>query len=521
MWSNLRLRGRILLSYTILLLVMLLFASYSIFQLSSFIERITNLDRDVEAVVRINTTLAKAIGDIQRSVGIYRSNPTDQQAEQVREHIRALSSQISTARRELPDSVDRQRLIDLNVLVSEYEQDFQTLVSLIDRQAAAETEIREALLTNGAVISIRITDATRAIQIEREIQFASLWVPERGDLGIVRPAAAAAALRRAADEVDRLIPTIATPVNQSDLRKASALLRETAIAIQSYENNRQLTLRYEERIQTKNDNLEQEADNLLQEATRMMSESTIALTQQSTRTQQITGATLFLLVLTALGLGFLLAQTITRPLNMVVDEISSFRETGTITQMLNNDRSEIGKLNQAFRQMALELIEERKEVQRQQQALSDRNIALEHALDEANRATTARDAMAATVRALSVPILPIQQHVLLVPLVGEIDHHRANTLLERVLQGVMAHQANLLILDVTGVPLIDSFVADAILRTVQAARLLGCRCTLVGLTPEVAQTLIGSGIDLSQIITQADLRTAIANIPRAAALRQR
>ncbi|GAB4112490.1 MAG: hypothetical protein Fur005_15770 [Roseiflexaceae bacterium] len=521
MWSNLRLRGRILLSYTILLLVMLAFASYSIFQLSSFIERITSLDRDVEATVRINTTLATAIGDIQRSVGTYRNNPTDQHAEQVREQLRALSTQISIARRELPNAVDRQRLIDLNALVSGYEQDFQALVLLIDRQMAAETEIREALLTNGAVISIRIADATRAIQIEREIQFASLWSPERGDLGTVRPTAAAAALRRAADEVDRLIPTIVTPVDQSELREASALLRETAIAIQSYENNRKLRQSYEEQIQTKNDNLEQEANNLLQEATRIMSESTTILTQQSNRTQQIAGAILLLLVLTALGLGFLLAQTITRPLNMVVDEISRFRETGMIAQILNNDRSEIGKLNQAFHQMALELIEERKEIQRQQQALSDRNTALEQALNEANRATSARDAMAATVRALSVPILPIQQHVLLVPLVGEIDHHRATTLLERVLQGVMAHQAQLLILDVTGVPLIDSFVANTILRTVQAARLLGCSCTLVGLTPEVAQTLIGSGIDLSQIATQADLRTAIANIPKTATLRRR
>jgi len=102
------------------------------------------------------------------------------------------------------------------------------------------------------------------------------------------------------------------------------------------------------------------------------------------------------------------------------------------------------------------------------------------------------------------------------PLVGEIDTERAQGLMGRITEGVVAHRARMVILDITGVPFVDSHTALMLQRAATSAKLLGARCVLVGVTPEVAQTLVSSGSELAEFTTMADLRSATAYALRTA-----
>jgi rsbT co-antagonist protein RsbR len=96
------------------------------------------------------------------------------------------------------------------------------------------------------------------------------------------------------------------------------------------------------------------------------------------------------------------------------------------------------------------------------------------------------------------------------PLIGTIDSGRAQQVMETLLEGVSAHQAELAILDITGVSLVDTQVAQALVRAAQAVRLLGARVMLTGIQPQIAQTLVHLGVDLSEIQTQGSLQAGIA-----------
>lgn len=119
-------------------------------------------------------------------------------------------------------------------------------------------------------------------------------------------------------------------------------------------------------------------------------------------------------------------------------------------------------------------------------------------------------AQAAAIQELSTPLIPISDDVLIMPLIGSIDSSRAQQVLERLLTGVAESRAHTVILDITGVAVVDTQVANALIRAAQAVRLLGARIVLTGIRPEIAQTLVGLGIDLQNITTRGTLQTGIA-----------
>ena len=130
--------------------------------------------------------------------------------------------------------------------------------------------------------------------------------------------------------------------------------------------------------------------------------------------------------------------------------------------------------------------------------------------DAQQRATAEREALATTVRTLSVPIIPILKHVLVVPLVGELELDRAHIFTQRLLEGVTNQRARLAIIDITGVAMLDPAVVRWLLNTAAALRLLGAQTMLAGVNPEVAQALVASGADLSGLDVAPDLRAAVA-----------
>jgi rsbT co-antagonist protein RsbR len=114
------------------------------------------------------------------------------------------------------------------------------------------------------------------------------------------------------------------------------------------------------------------------------------------------------------------------------------------------------------------------------------------------------------LRQLSTPLVPVMDGILVMPLVGEVDDRRAAQVLETLLEGVSRSAADVVIIDITGVPIVDTSVANALIQAARATRLLGAEALLVGITPDVAQTLVGLGIDLHSLITRGDLQSGIA-----------
>jgi len=116
------------------------------------------------------------------------------------------------------------------------------------------------------------------------------------------------------------------------------------------------------------------------------------------------------------------------------------------------------------------------------------------------------------VRALGSPVIPLMPEVLLVPLVGAIGPGRAQQIIEAILHGVSSHQATSVLIDITGVPLVDAQVANSLLQAARAATLLGAQVMLVGVRPEIAQSIVGLGIQLPQLVTQPTLAAAVQSL---------
>jgi rsbT co-antagonist protein RsbR len=111
---------------------------------------------------------------------------------------------------------------------------------------------------------------------------------------------------------------------------------------------------------------------------------------------------------------------------------------------------------------------------------------------------------------MSTPLVPVGEGIVAMPLVGAIDPGRAQQIIQELLRGITAHRASVAILDVTGVAGVDTEVAGAVVRAVQAARLIGARVVLTGIRPEVARTLTGLEIDLGDVVTRGTLKGGIA-----------
>ncbi|PMP85700.1 MAG: anti-anti-sigma factor, partial [Chloroflexus aggregans] len=111
---------------------------------------------------------------------------------------------------------------------------------------------------------------------------------------------------------------------------------------------------------------------------------------------------------------------------------------------------------------------------------------------------------------LSAPMIPINDETLVTPIIGQLDQTRIQQLLQAALTAIEQTNARVLVIDVTGVAIIDSHAAAGLLQVAQAARLMGTVTVLAGVRPEVAQTLVSLGADLSAIRTAATLQAALA-----------
>lgn len=110
---------------------------------------------------------------------------------------------------------------------------------------------------------------------------------------------------------------------------------------------------------------------------------------------------------------------------------------------------------------------------------------------------------------LSTPVVKLYEQILALPLIGTLDSERTQVVMENLLDGIIAHEARIAIIDITGVPAVDTLVAQHLMKTIAAARLMGAECILSGIRPQIAQTIVHLGVDLGDIMTKATLADAL------------
>jgi rsbT co-antagonist protein RsbR len=177
-------------------------------------------------------------------------------------------------------------------------------------------------------------------------------------------------------------------------------------------------------------------------------------------------------------------------------------------------QDELGRLAASFNMMA-EAVQEREEALQRLAATLEQEVQERTAELRQQSEARARlqeeiiQGQAAALAELSTPLIPITDQIVAMPLVGAMDARRSQQVLAALLHGVEASRAMLAILDITGVPVVDTQFAHTLIQVARAVELLGARMILTGIRPEVAQALVGLGVDLSGIVTHSVLQQGI------------
>jgi len=119
-----------------------------------------------------------------------------------------------------------------------------------------------------------------------------------------------------------------------------------------------------------------------------------------------------------------------------------------------------------------------------------------------------------SIRELSTPVLQVRERLLILPIIGVLDRPRALQLTDQLLHAIRTHRAKVVVIDITGVPDVDETVADHLVKAVDASRLMGADVIITGLSPEIAQTLVTIGVDLTKMNTVGDLQGGIEEAER-------
>ncbi|HWQ11508.1 MAG TPA: STAS domain-containing protein [Roseiflexaceae bacterium] len=525
MWRHLNLRARILIGYGI---VLALAGGLALFLMA----RIDDLNRQIAAIntrsaadAEIGASLAADVTTAQQAVDRWLQDPRDVTKAEATAVLDQFTDEITQVKSRLTSAAAQQRVSEL----ASYFATYRSTVVAMGMRLEHQNQLRRTLHTSLFQASSLANDYAGTLFFRRSAS----------KFSVVQLFQAQDSLQMATILIDRLVvdqdPAISHEVQQ-ELRNARFMLqrhlekdpdekmlqgavRELSTAITTTKllehNIKTVAILRSQSLTWRSRQLKESADAIAADALGALTTATTELEQEVRRTQQLAGLALLATAGLALLAGISLARSLSRPivdLAGAVERVNAGDYDAAVDQRAGG---EIGRLAAAFNQMTATLRRQRDEVRAQQAATAERNRELEQALAELQAATAAREELASTVRAMSVPVVPILRNVIVVPLVGEIDEGRAQVLIQRLLAGVSEEQARIVILDITGVPFVDAALAGLLLQAAAAVELLGARCLLVGISPEVAQALVMSGADLSRLRTYADLRAGVEYAMRA------
>ena len=522
MWHHLSLRTRILLGYGAGLVIMAALVALLLVRLEQINDQIRSLNATSAAEAEVGAQLASRAALVQQAVNRFLQQPQAQNRQQAAQVLDAFKSEITRQRGMLTSAQQQARIDDLALQIAAYDDTFRTLDGLLNDQITYRFDttrwiLQSSALTNRfiyAELSKQSTDRLNTlITTQSNLQSAAAATsrmvaeqnPQLVDLAL-------ASLRLAKERLQGL--EIAS-TNELSLHDAALSTTSAMSATQQLAEN--LTAMHtirSTRLVERSDALQGSADAIARGALAALTQATAELEQQLRDTEQAAVIALLAALAATVLMGLRLSRALTKPLDDLVVATGRINQGDYEQPVAERAGGEIGRLVAAFNQMTATLRQQRVEVVNQQSAVAERNRELEQTLERLQAATTERAALVSTIQALSVPVIPILDRVIVVPLVGELDGARAQLLLARLLDGVVAQRARMAILDITGVAMIDAAGARWLLQAASAVELLGARVILAGTRPEVAQALVASGADLSHLRAAIDLRAAIEYVSR-------
>ncbi len=214
------------------------------------------------------------------------------------------------------------------------------------------------------------------------------------------------------------------------------------------------------------------------------------------------------------GIAIVMRLNVLRPLRDLLHTTQAIARGEWAQRVPVRSQDELGRLGMAFNEMSAQLAMTYTELDRALAQQKAQAVALQEAMEELSQSHEEQSRLLETVRQMSTPVVPVHREVLVMPLVGLIDSERAQRIQEALLRAIEERGARVVLLDITGVPMVDTAVAQALLEAAQAARLLGAETVLVGITPQVAETLVSLGVDLSALVTRSDLQSGLAYVLR-------
>lgn len=517
LWRRLALRTRILIGYGAGLLLMAALIGFLLFQLEQISRQVTDINANAAAEARLGAQLAARAAQAQQAVNRYLRQPEQANRDQANTALDALASDLALQQSVLVNDQQRDRAAELGARLGAYRATLQSIGTLLFTQNQLRLTINSQIIQANSLTTRLLTSAigdtsptslTLLLNAQSNLQSGNAATSRMlADQSPEMSGLALASLRL----VEARLKTLQNPANRSITLDDALLATTQAISAtaQLADNLTALQTIRSTELSERSNELQRSADAIAQGALANLTEATGAIELQMRATERATLAALALTLLLAALLGLRLARALTRPLTALVAATERINQGDYDHSIPERDGGEIGQLVAAFNRMTGALRDERAALALEQSALAERNRELEQALSQLQRATAERETLASTVRSLSVPIIPILKRVLVAPLVGEIDLERANMLTQRLLEGVAGQHARLVILDITGVAMLDVEVASWLVRAATAMELLGARAMLAGVSPEVAQALVASGADLSRLAVAPDLRAAV------------
>lgn len=211
-----------------------------------------------------------------------------------------------------------------------------------------------------------------------------------------------------------------------------------------------------------------------------------------------------------------LASALLRNLRLLTTATTAVA-AGDLEQVVKvRSRDELGHLATAFNHMLGALRTARAEIDAHQAVLEtrvvERTAELQQTMTDLRAALDTQAALSKTIRDLQNPAVPIMDGVLVLPLIGAFDSQRAAQFHADLLHAIEMQRAHTVLLDVTGLPVVDTLAAQTLIQASAAAKLLGAKVVLVGLAPAVAQTIVGLGLDLRSLRIERDLQSAVTGV---------